>query len=311
MHKDKAEVTVNFMGLIGPKGLLPDWYNEYAQQCRHEKDYAFTDFLDIFHNRSLALFYQAWKKYRLPETYRSDHNDPISYSIACLSGIGSDETSSDPEFDQYAHQRLLYFSGLVARTTPTANAVEKIISNAVGAPAKIQQFVTRMYPVHEEDRSILGRNNCGLKKDAMCGGRIQDIGTYFIVKLGPLPWKQYLQLQPKSQSLKRVYQLITRIVGMTYEFEVHLIVKGDDIPVAALGNKKRMPMLGRSIKLGTANTRDSGNVVVKTFQKQFTAPTYPSGEVAEQCDGAHQSVRPSTTDKPTEEFIEEPIKEQR
>ena len=275
------------------------------------KDYAFTDFLDIFHNRSLALFYQAWKKYRLPVTYRADHEDPISFSLACLSGIDNDETSSDSEFDQYAHQRLLYFSGLVSRTTPTANAVEKIITNAVGAPAKIQQFVARMYPVHEQDRSVLGRNNCGLKKDAMCGGRIQDIGTYFIVKLGPLPWKQYLQLQPKSRSLKRIYQLITRIVGMTYEFEVHLILKGDDIPEAALGSKKKMPMLGRSIKLGTANARYSGDVVIKTFQKQFAAPTYPSGNMAEQCDNAHPSVRQATTDKPTEESIEESIKEQR
>ncbi|MFZ1982780.1 MAG: type VI secretion system baseplate subunit TssG, partial [Desulfatitalea sp.] len=32
-------MTVNFMGLIGPKGVLPDWYNTHALDRNHHKDY--------------------------------------------------------------------------------------------------------------------------------------------------------------------------------------------------------------------------------------------------------------------------------
>ena len=49
-------MSVNFMGLIGPKGVLPDWYNTHAQNLNYRNHYGFTDFLDPFHHRLISLF---------------------------------------------------------------------------------------------------------------------------------------------------------------------------------------------------------------------------------------------------------------
>ena len=261
------EMTVNFMGLIGPKGVLPDWYNEHALQMNHKKTHAFIEFLDMFHHRLISLFYLAWKKYRLAENFQPNGSDPISRSLADLAGIDSSEQDCDPLYFHNARQRLIYFSGMVSRTVPTASVIETIIANAVGAPVQLEQFVMRMIAVHEENRSCLGCNNGTLGKDAMCGGRIRDINNYFIVKLGPLTWEKYIAFQPHSRNLDLVQRLITRIAGMEYEFEIQLIIRGPEFPGLCLGGRNGAPLLGRTVLLRNPERPYMQEIIVKTTNR--------------------------------------------
>jgi type VI secretion system protein ImpH len=261
------EMTVNFMGLIGPKGVLPDWYNEYALQMNHKKAHAFNDFLDMFHHRLISLFYLAWKKYRLAENYHPEGGDPISRSLADLVGIDPSERERDPPYYHNARQRLIYFSGMVSRVVPTASVIETVIGHAMGAPVRVEQFVMRMIAVHEENRSRLGSSNGTLAKDAMCGGRIRDINNYFIVRLGPLGWEKYLAFQPRSRNLDLVHLLISRIAGIEYEFEVQLILKGPEIPGLCLGGRKGAPLLGRTILLRNPERPYSRDITIKVMNR--------------------------------------------
>jgi len=262
-------VTVNFMGLIGPKGVLPDWYNAYAQELNHKKDYAFTDFLDLFHHRLVSLFYLAWKKYRLPENYRADGRDPISKSLAGFIGMGPPERKADPDFDRAAGRRLIYFAGLASRSVPTAAAVETIIANACGVPVRVRQFVERMIPIHAQDRTRLGQANSTLQQDAMCGSRVCDRISFFVVELGPMSWKKYIAFQPRSRNLALVRKLITFIVGLEYEFEIRLILKGPQIPSLPLGGgQKGAPVLGRTVLLKWPGKPYRKNIVVNETKKE-------------------------------------------
>ena len=243
------KMSVNFMGLIGPKGVLPDWYNSYAQHCGHKKDHTFTDFLDMFHHRVISLFYRAWKKYRLVENYSADGADAISTVLGSLAGAGEREKAAAPEFFGHARHRLTYFCGLVARTVPTVAAIESLVAHAVGAPVKVEQFVERTLPVHRQDRTRLGRRNSTLKGDALCGGKIRDAGSYFRVKIGPLSWQQYMVFIPGSRNLEMVQELVAYLAGIEYEFELHLVIRGQEIPALGLGTKPHSPMLGRTATL--------------------------------------------------------------
>lgn len=262
-HPDLV-MTVNFMGLIGPKGVLPDWYNAYAQKLNHKKDYAFTDFLNLFHHRLISLFYLAWKKYRLPENYLPDGSDPISGSLSGFIGMGEPERKADPEFDRFSKRRLIYYAGLVSRTVPTAATIETVIAGAIGVPVRVEQFVERLIPIHDHDRTCLGRANGTLKKNALCGGRIRDAAAFFRVELGPMPWKKYIAFQPRSRNLALARKLIAFIVGVEYEFEIRLILKGPEIPSLPLGGGKAGgPVLGRTVLLKWPDKEYRKNVPVK------------------------------------------------
>ncbi len=263
-RRRNPEVTVNFMGLIGPKGVLPDWYNAHAQALNYQKDYAFTDFLDLFHHRLISLFYLAWKKYRLAENYRADGSDPISASLAGFIGMGGSERKADPEFARAAGRRLIYFTGLASRSVPTPAAVETILSNATGVPVRVRQFVERMIPVHEQDRTRLGRANSTLNQDALCGRRVSDRVSFFVVELGPMGWKKYIAFQPRSRNLGLIRKLITYIVGLEYEFAIQLILKGREIPSVPIGGgKEGAPVLGRTVLLKRPDRKYGKNIMVK------------------------------------------------
>lgn len=246
---DPPRMYVNFMGLIGPKGVLPDWYNSHAQGCNHRKDDCFTDFLDLFHQRLLSLFYLAWKKYRLVENYQCAGTDPISLMMAGLAGIGEREQRSDPAFFAYARRRLIHFCGLVARTVPTGAATETIVGHAIGTTVRIEQFVERLMPIHRQDRTCLGRRNGTLNRDALCGRHIRDASAFFRVHIGPMSWACYQAFGPRSHNLEMVRRLIAYLAGIEYEFDMRLILRGRDIPAIGLGARTPAPRLGRTVLL--------------------------------------------------------------
>ncbi|HEX5271052.1 MAG TPA: type VI secretion system baseplate subunit TssG, partial [Gemmataceae bacterium] len=63
-----AVMTVAFLGLTGPSGVLPRHYTELLlrlqRDARGPERTALRDWLDMFNDRLIALFYRAWRKYR-------------------------------------------------------------------------------------------------------------------------------------------------------------------------------------------------------------------------------------------------------
>ena len=73
-------MTVTFLGLTGPSGVLPRHYTELL--LRLDKDAkgagkdALRDWLDLFNHRFISLFYRAWEKYRFYIPLRSGAGTP-------------------------------------------------------------------------------------------------------------------------------------------------------------------------------------------------------------------------------------------
>ena len=68
-------MTVTFLGLTGPSGVLPRHYTELLlrldREAKGPEKHALRRWLDLFNHRLLSLFYRAWEKYRFLPSLRA------------------------------------------------------------------------------------------------------------------------------------------------------------------------------------------------------------------------------------------------
>src|SRR5262249_34850998 len=88
-------LTVAFLGLHGPSGLLPRHYTELLQKLEKERKdkerYSLRDWFDLFNHRLIGLFFRAWEKYRFWVPYERGEYlrpEPDAFTQCLLSFIG-------------------------------------------------------------------------------------------------------------------------------------------------------------------------------------------------------------------------------
>lgn len=234
-----AEVSVAFMGLIGPSGVLPYWYNELALQREKEKDTALAAFFDIFHHRLLTLFYLAWKKQRFPENYRPGGQDRLTGYLLSLCGLGTQRLSGKIGLPP---ESLAFYAGMLSMPAPTEASIGAAVAYLSGVPAVVEQFIERIIPLSPEDHSLLGRANVRLGEDALCGSYVWDAQTRFRVDLGPMGYDDFQRFLPSGTMLGPIFSLIRYMVGIEYEFDLRIILDRDEVPACTLGSGGRLGM---------------------------------------------------------------------
>ena len=91
-------LTVTFMGLYGPSGVLPTHYTQLlmdlVRDVRGPERRSLRDWLDLFDHRFISLFYRAWEKYRFHLKYDRGEAfravpDTFTLALRCLMGLGT------------------------------------------------------------------------------------------------------------------------------------------------------------------------------------------------------------------------------
>lgn len=246
-HKTKiepVEMEVAFMGLIGPSGVLPNWYNELAIERTRQKDSSFIAFLNIFHHRLISLFYLAWKKHRFTVNYMPGAKDRLSRYLLSLAGLGTPGLYGKIGLPE---ESLICYNGLLSRAVPSAVAIESTVEYFAGTPVEVQQFIDRMLLLSPEDQTQLGLANGQLGTNTVCGSYVWENQTRFRVKLGPMGYEDFLRFLPSGDMLRPIFLLVRYMVGIEYEFEVRLFLKRKEVPPCILGEKTpTAPRLGLS-----------------------------------------------------------------
>ena len=230
----QALMEVTFMGLVGPKGVLPQWYNELVAERIWKKDSSLIAFLNLFNHRLISMFYLAWKKHRLPANYLPDAKDRLSGYLLSLVGLG---TAGLAERIGLPLEALIFFCGLLSRRVPSATAIKATVEYFSDAPVKIEQFIERTHPLSPEDQTQLGAANSRLGIDTVCGSYIRECQTKFRVNLGPLGFNDFLRFLPAGDMLGAIFSLVRYMTGIEYEFEIGLFLKREEVPPCILAGE--------------------------------------------------------------------------
>ena len=226
-------MTVNFMGLTGPTGVLPLQYTEFLKERLRARDNTLRDFLDIFHHRLISLFYLAWEKYRSPVTVERGAADPFRTRLLSLLGVGTPGLLGRQDVPDAS---LLFDGGLLLMHTRPAVALEGVLRDYFGVPAEIEQFVGGWYPVEGEAQCQLGDDNDSacLGRGVVVGDEIWDGQSRVRIKLGPLTLSQYEQFMPGGEAYSELRTWARFFIGLECDVEVRLILRREDVPACEL-----------------------------------------------------------------------------
>jgi type VI secretion system protein ImpH len=257
-------MTVNFMGLTGPLGVMPAVYTRHVADRVRARDTALRDFLDLFHHRIVSLFYRAWEKYRFTVVRERDEADPVSEHLRDLVGIGTG--GLDGRFP-LPDEALLFYSGLLSMQPRSAQALEQVVADYFEVPVSVQQFVGAWYPLTLPSQCLLGEDvgpagQLGL--GAVAGDEVWDVQSRVRLRLGPIPRQRYDRFLPGGSAFEPLRALVRFFSDDQLEFDVQLVLARDDVPGCVLGeDDAAAPPLGWCTWLRSAPfTRDPDDTVL-------------------------------------------------
>lgn len=235
------EMLVNFMGMLGPSGVLPTHYSELALDRIRYRDTAMWAFLDIFTHRSVSLFYQAWAKYRFPVNYERGDDELTSYMFD-LAGLGTKGLRGRMGIED---ESLLPYAGLIAQKPHSANAIENTIEDYFKVEAHIEQFQGQWIGLSKDDHTKVGLRNSSLGRSTIVGTRIWDQQSKLRIRLGPLSLQKFIGFLPNGSAHKALRSIVEFMIGQEFDYDVQLCLSQKQVPSTVLTTRAmRRPMLG-------------------------------------------------------------------
>jgi type VI secretion system protein ImpH len=242
--ESQPRMTVNFMGLVGPLGVLPNYYTELVAERIRSRDTAARDFLDLFHHRMISLFYRAWETHHFAAGYERQE-DRLAQIVLDLIGNG---TPGLQRRWPISDASLIFYAGLLSLAPRSALALESLLADYFDVDVELEQFVGVWRPLTSEDQCRLEQgdeDSHSLGRGAVAGDEIWDRQSRVRIRLGPLSAARYLDFLPDGAAYEPLRALTRSFCGNDIEFEAQLILKREDVPVCHLdGETGGAPQLG-------------------------------------------------------------------
>jgi len=259
-----AHMTVNFMGMTGPEGILPNPYTALLIERLRAGDTSARDFLDIFNHRIISLFYQAWRKYRFDIGCKEGERNCFYYQLLSVVGLG---TEGLRDRQAITDEACVYYAGLLGQRPRSAYALRQILSDYFDVPVEIEQFAGGWYRLDEPTQCCLSEGTTDSEKlgfGAVVGDEIWTQQSRVRIILGPLTLERYKDFLPDGSCWEPLRAWVLFFSNGEFDFEVKLVLKREVVPPCELGTDEPAgPRLGwiswvKSAPFG----RDPGDTVL-------------------------------------------------
>jgi type VI secretion system protein ImpH len=243
-----VHITPAFMGLLGCSGVLPAHYNErIAEHELRNKDEGPRAFLDTFSNRSLSLFYEAWKKYRLHFKYQADGKDSFLPLLLSLAGFGNPalrQRLAHGKNGTVLDESIGYFAAAIRHRPASSSQLARVLTEYFGQPVAAEQFVGHWYAVPPEQQTTLGNATAVLGAGAMAGVRVWQRDLRLRLVIGPLDRASFDAFLPGGLAARALHSMLTLFTGVTLEYEVELVLRAADVREVTLNDGAAIGRLG-------------------------------------------------------------------
>jgi type VI secretion system protein ImpH len=219
----KPKLAIHSFGLFGANGAMPLVFTEYVKErMAHHGDYALSDFVDIFHNRLIMLFYRAWADANSCVNMDSNEEKFTRY-IASLCASSLPQT---PASDAIPTHARWHNAGHLLRQARNAEGLENILAGFFKIPVKIEQFVARWLALPIDEQTRLGNiKGTQLGFDAVLGRKAMSKQHHFRIHFGPLTIEEYEQYLPNTTKYQQLRDWVRTYSGMEFSWDLQLNLK--------------------------------------------------------------------------------------
>lgn len=220
-------ITPTFMGFLGENGALPHHYTErIADHQLRGKDEAPRAFLDVFSNRALALFYEAWGKNRVEQSI-GDGTDAYLPLLLSLAGFRSRAELNNGE--GISDETVALYAGLLHQRPVSGVVLAQVLAGLLEVAVEVEESVGFWSPLEPHEQCALGGINAVLGNNTILGERSwrPDLGARLSV--GPLNQTQFDRFLPGGAGARTLARMLMLFGDHTVTYEIRLILLAQDV----------------------------------------------------------------------------------
>lgn len=235
-EKTTCTLYLNFRGIAGLYGVLPDWYNEMI--LKQGKEGAFADFLDIFNHRSMSFLYKAWSRNRFYIGYKRHLKTPSPDTFTLM--LNSFQGYSYPQKDKAFEKIRLFYGGLLNAYQGNEENLRGLLNDFLQLPVTLHPFQETTLCLSSQDYSVLGIQFHSLGKTSVLGKSFKSLKHKCRLVVGPLTFRDFQKFHPFQPLFQKVKKIVSFYAKCTLDFDIQLLLKGTDVPPCGLKKKCRL-----------------------------------------------------------------------
>jgi type VI secretion system protein ImpH len=241
-------LTPTFMGLLGVHGTMPLHVTErmqawLAQDAADSADSvggadehaAARAFLDMFSTRMLALWYGAWRKYRVEHMVAAPQ-DAFMPLLLALAGF---RPGAGAGRDGVADVALAAHAGVLRRRPASAAVLGRVLSSHFGVSVLVQEGIGHWNRLAPDEQSALGGANAQLGRAALLGARSWRPDLRVRVRIGPLDRRQFERFLPHGAGARALRTLLGLFAAPTLAYDIVLVLRRRATGPVQLGGAAR------------------------------------------------------------------------
>jgi len=221
----RIHITPAFIGLLGASGTLPLHDTERAAtKVSLGADESWKPFIDLFSNRVIGLFYEAWGKYRVEHGLGTRGQDNLLPLLSALGGLRSASFGPSRPYASVPLEVAGFYAGLLRTRPVAASTVERVLGEYFGIPIHVEEFVGAWDPLPVKMRSTLGVTEPALGFGAALGTRTWRNNLRVRLHIGPLDEETAKAFLPNGRSYTALNEMIRLFAVPSVQYEVRLLL---------------------------------------------------------------------------------------
>ena len=228
-----ALMSINFMGIAGHGGPLPDPYSEIIIDRIRFQDHAFADFLDIFGHRFASISHRIHVKYNITLEMVKPHQTPVAHMIFAIAGITDPETHEKGLIP--AHSYLKY-AGHLWRQPKSVNGLRTVLTDYFGLDMDIEEFIGQWLYLEDSQITKIGSSGSmnALSDTASLGDKACNCTQKIRIHIKSIALKSYTEFFPGGVLNQKISVFALQYLGDWCDFDFAVQLNQRDIPYTKL-----------------------------------------------------------------------------